>query len=760
MQMMNLRYLATQVLERGLDEVELDLTHAVIWRSRRLGRRVRQGQEKIKVDLAQADSLSFTPLQSLRCNFVNMQHLLGLCETLKDMSSTLYSRLQHLPELASTTEKFENDLPRPCIVAWRPLPDLPHPALIRTLAGHKGDGMGHGVFTCAFSPDGAFIVSKDVTVVKLWDARTGVERMTFEDSRDESLSILSHPHICSDCVVSPKNNFIACKTRKSIKGWNLPTMDTRFIITGYDLYNSRCSVSPDGKWIASFSGETLYIWDTSTGRELFRHKVTETSVYDCVFGPKNDWILIASDEEPLKIWDVHTQEEICAFGGYSLFRHCKCVISPKGDFVISPFHERTLVKWDIETGEKLLEFEAPEFIHSCALSPLGDYLVTGLGGLGTSLIIWDVATGEEILTLDGHTNTVRDCAVSSDGKIIASASDDGTIKLWNAYFNSPYQRVRPDYYDSEPWRSNNDDEIDQCVLNPNGDLVFIVEHRCIKIIDTGTSKTKRLGSGSPYKVFYDYVKEHTLSGWVEGCAFSPTGEFFILHSDARSLRVFDTHTGRLRSHLLITSDTTRWIMAISTDGKWIAAPTKHSELGIWDSTTGDLFYTLAHGGSLNGCVFIPQTELIATVGKFDSKEAVLKVWNMVDGSERFSYEIGCFKVRDFAMSPCGEWGVCATSEGKLHIINLDGSGERLSWKAHQYGITGTSIMIKVDVSPDGKWIVSASSDKTLKVWDSSTGERLSTFYADGKLNDCAIFPDGERIVAVGEHGMYWLKFIQ
>ena len=61
-------------------------------------------------------------------------------------------------------------------------------------------------------------------------------------------------------------------------------------------------------------------------------------------------------------------------------------------------------------------------------------------------------------------------------------------------------------------------------------------------------------------------------------------------------------------------------------------------------------------------------------------------------------------------------------------------------------------------SPDGKLIVSASTDRTLKVWDSETGQTLATFFADGPMYCCAVY--GEMIAVGGARGVYFLRLAQ
>jgi WD40 repeat protein len=61
-------------------------------------------------------------------------------------------------------------------------------------------------------------------------------------------------------------------------------------------------------------------------------------------------------------------------------------------------------------------------------------------------------------------------------------------------------------------------------------------------------------------------------------------------------------------------------------------------------------------------------------------------------------------------------------------------------------------------SPDGKLIVSASDDSTLRVWDAQSGDCKATFYADGVMYCCVMH--GEMIVAGGARGVYFLKLVQ
>jgi len=109
------------------------------------------------------------PLRALRRTFANTGHIFNHCETRDDLHSTIFSRLQHLDELQAIVRELARHLASPRIVPKFDLPDLPHPALIRTLEGHSDYVRG-----CAFSPDGELVVSTSADrTLKVWGARTG-----------------------------------------------------------------------------------------------------------------------------------------------------------------------------------------------------------------------------------------------------------------------------------------------------------------------------------------------------------------------------------------------------------------------------------------------------------------------------------------------------------------------------------------------------------------------------------------------------------
>ena len=98
-----------------------------------------------------------------------------------------------------------------------------------------------------------------------------------------------------------------------------------------------------------------------------------------------------------------------------------CAVSPDGAFIVSASWDNTLKVWDARSGEARLTLQGhTDWVNGCAVSPDGAWIVSASGD--KTLKVWDARTGEARLTLHGHTDRVSGCAVSPDGAFIVSAS--------------------------------------------------------------------------------------------------------------------------------------------------------------------------------------------------------------------------------------------------------------------------------------------------------------------------------------------------
>jgi WD40 repeat protein len=675
--------------------------------------------------IAESHAPEDTTLRLLRRHYVQAGHLLNRCKQLNDLTATLYSRLQHLAELAPLTQRLKHSLTPPYLTPWNTLPDLPPSTLMRTLSGHE-----FWVRGCAISADGAVIVSASWDgTLRIWDARTGAERFM----------LTGHTDLVNDCAISADGMVVVSASKDhTLKVWDAPTGTERFTLTGHTNWVWGCAISADGAVIVSASKDsTLKTWDGHTGDERFTLTGHTAPLNDCAISADGTTIVSASEDHTLKVWDVQTGAERFTLTGH-MAEVRSCAINEDGSIIVSVSRDGVLKVWDGRQGTErsTLAGQTPE-MQSCAVNADGTVVVGGLK-------VWDMQRGTARLTLTGHMAAVNDCAISADGTIIVSASDDHTLKVWDIH---PGTERLPFV---ERATAEND-----CAISADGSVVVSAsEDHTLKVWDMqrGTARLTLRG--------------HEAA--VLGCAVSVDGAMVVSASEDHTLKVWDMQRGTarltLRGHEAAVNS-----CAISQNGTIVVSASWDHTLKIWTIATGDdnvgddskieSLTLRGHMAPVFDCVINADGTTIVSA----SDDYTLKVWNAHTGDERFTLVGHRSSVWGCAISGNGTTIVSASADSTLKIWNIAGSSD-MAWserKAERLTLAGHTAPVNgCAISPDETLIASASSDHTLRIWDAYVGTCLVTFPVDGLLFDCAWSPDGQHIVAVGDGGVYFLCFVR
>ncbi len=318
--------------------------------------------------------------------------------------------------------------------------------------------------------------------------------------------------------------------------------------------------------------------------------------------------------------------------------------------------------------------------------------------------------GQLLQTFKGHNSPISDVDLSKDGKMIATASDDGTAKLWNQQGQS-----------LQTFKGHNS-PISNIDLSKDGEMIATAS-------DDGTVKLWNQQG----KNFYTWKADHNQ---VLDLYFSPDGETIVTASNDGTVKLWNQQ-GQLLQTLKGHDDRLSDIN-LSPDGEMIATASDDGTVKLWNQQ-GQVLQTLkGHNSLVSDVEFSSDGQMIATA----SDDGTVKLWNQ-QGQVLPTLKGHKSSVSDLAFSPDGKMIATASDDGTVKLWNEQG---QVFWtlRGHKSSVSD------VEFSPDGKTIATASDDGTVKLWNQQ-GQVLQTLEGyDNLVNSVALSPDGKTIATASD----------
>jgi WD40 repeat protein/tRNA A-37 threonylcarbamoyl transferase component Bud32/tetratricopeptide (TPR) repeat protein len=588
---------------------------------------------------------------------------------------------------------------------------------------HKGD-----VAFAEFSPNGLLVLTA-CGACRIWDAATGRQLLELDHgAASEFASGLDCAHFSPD----------GTKVVTVQSGLNSPFAPAT------------------GKDVLPAAVKTARIWSSKTGEALkvLKH---DDWVRSAKFSRDGRKVVTASNDGTARVWDVETGRFLVEL------KHRAVVMSAEfsldGKRVLTASQDRTARLWDANSGAVLIELKHKDIVRSARFSPDDRRILTlagqeGLDSAGTGTVrAWDANTGEQVAELN-HADAVSSAQFSPDGQWILTACKDGTAAVWDLRTNHHRLELK---HDTAVWLAD---------FSPDGLRVVTVSRRIVRVWDANSGQ-----------LVIEPIK-HGDSVW--SASFSPDGRRLLTASGDRTAQVLDVSRGpglaeSVRHGALVRT------ARFSKDGTRIVTASEDTTARVWDARTGlPLIRPLKHSGEVISAEFSPDGQRVITAGN----DSNAYIWNAKTGEPTTGplRHTGSY-VWCAEFSPDGKRVVTVTddvfiwdaSTGRLQIelkneksaiapgpAHFSPDGTKVvtscfSWTRVWNAVTGhplidpihhDGIFNKACFSPDGRRLLTMSSDGTARVWDAKTGRPLLTkpLQHAGQVGLGQFSPDGQRVV--------------
>ncbi|WP_327330358.1 MULTISPECIES: NB-ARC domain-containing protein [unclassified Streptomyces] len=450
----------------------------------------------------------------------------------------------------------------------------------------------------------------------------------------------------------------------------------------------------------------------------------ENNLLSVAIDPAGIWVATGDDVGEVVIWDASTRavlarEHIDAGGVGAL-------VPRLDDGSLMAVAGSTILSIDPRSSRPAaVAFACPEETQHVAVAPHGDwYAATDRHG---HICIGDnasIAYLEHPFRVAASGSGLQPLAVSPNGRLLAVACRDGSVRVWDTVTHTQTAQVRL--------------PLDQKrVIAFSSDGAFLVAAD-----SSGRIRRCNLtGHSAPRPLETELLTVRAEK--VKALTVAPSGNWFATGDSDGLVRLWRLSNGRAFAVLRGHGGSVTSLMA-ATDGSWLASTGRDGNVRLWE-VPPQLAEAEPNGtsGAVTAVGYAHDASCLATA----RSDSTVRIHKTMNGTESRLLNGLPSPGRSLAWAPDGSW--LATSMGSGHVVvwNPATGAVLTTFRIRSAGLHALT------AAPDSSWLASAGPDGSPRLWDPQSGRLLLSLPSAGPAHAISVFPDGTRIAAAGERGV-------